>query len=52
MLPDDDERDDGAAVESHVARTARAAHLRSSGNGITLTQQRRTSTRLPMTIAR
>ena len=42
MLPDDDERDDGAVVEPEVARTARAVHLRYDGNGITLTQRRRT----------
>ena len=35
MLPDDDERDDGATVEPHVARTARAGHLRTSGIGRT-----------------
>ena len=33
--PNDDERDDGAAVESKVARTARAVHLRHEGSGIT-----------------
>jgi hypothetical protein len=34
-LPDDDERDDGATVESQVERTARAVHLWTSGIGRT-----------------
>ena len=34
-----------------VARTVRAVHIRNEGNGITLTQQRRTSTRPPMGIS-
>ena len=44
MLPDDDERNDGADVEQEVARPSRAVHLQTSGNGITLHHRRCTFT--------
>ena len=50
-LPDDDERDDGAAVKPQVARTARAGHLWDEGDAITLPLRRHTFTRLSMEIA-
>jgi hypothetical protein len=39
-LSDDDERDDGMAIEQEVARTPRAVHLRASGSGIAPTMGR------------
>ena len=44
-------KDGKATVEPEGARTARAVHLRTHGNGITLPHRQRISTRLPMIIA-
>ena len=46
-LPDDDERDDGAAVEPQVVGTVRAVNLRNEENGITLLNRRRPHVRQP-----